>query len=92
MKKIIIGIILIAVLAIPALAKTIIAARNDQMTSDEAVSRLQELKPGAQIKYVHPDRDNGRLSYEGKAVLNGIVYEFEIDAVDGNLREWDRDD
>ncbi|MDR3766150.1 MAG: PepSY domain-containing protein [Butyricicoccus sp.] len=35
------------------------------------------------------DRDDGRLSYEGKIIYQGMEYEFEIDAYSGAIREWD---
>lgn len=41
---------------------------------------------------VHLDEDDGRQIYEGSIYLDGIEYEFEIDAVSGVLLEWEEDD
>lgn len=47
--------------------------------------------PGATEKDIRLslDRDDGRLSYEGRIVYEGMEYEFEIDAYSGAIREWD---
>lgn len=36
--------------------------------------------------------DDGRLEYEGKIKKNGVIYEFEIDGVTGNILDWEIDD
>ena len=33
--------------------------------------------------------DDGRKIFEGKIVYDGMEYEFEIDAADGTILEWD---
>ena len=47
--------------------------------------------PGATEKDIRLslDRDDGRLSYEGRIVYEGMEYEFEIDAYSGAIREWE---
>lgn len=45
--------------------------------------------PGAQVGKIKLDKDDGRAVYEGKAWLNGWEYEFEIDAVSGEILDWD---
>ena len=51
---------------------------------------LQEL-PGAtakDIKVFRLDNDNGIYSYEGTIIYEDQKYEFEIDANDGTILEW----
>lgn len=38
---------------------------------------------------IHKDSDDGRDIYEGSIVYNEKEYEFEIDAVSGEILEWD---
>lgn len=38
---------------------------------------------------LHLDYDDGVSVYEGSIVYNAMKYEFEIDAVSGNVIEWD---
>ena len=47
--------------------------------------------PGAVVKKCHLDWDDGRAIYEGELYKDGWEYEFEIDAVTGNILEWDSD-
>ena len=37
---------------------------------------------------IRPDRDHGRLTYEGKILYKGVEYEFEIDAATGEFTDW----
>lgn len=37
------------------------------------------------------DHEDGRLVYEGSVIHEGIEYEFEIDAADGTVIEWDEE-
>ena len=47
--------------------------------------------PGATEKDISLslDRDDGRMSYEGKIIYQGMEYDFEIDAYSGAIREWE---
>lgn len=47
--------------------------------------------PGATIKYISLDKDDGRYTYDGKAVKGDYEYEFEIDASSGVIVEWDKE-
>lgn len=38
---------------------------------------------------IHKDVDDGKDIYEGSIVYNEREYEFEIDAVSGDVLEWD---
>ena len=51
---------------------------------------LQEI-PGAtaeNIKVFRLDNDNGLYTYEGTIIYEDQKYEFEIDATDGTILEW----
>lgn len=50
--------------------------------------------PGAQLKKLELDRDDGVSIYEGELWKDGVEYEFEINAVTGDIlkREADWDD
>ena len=50
--------------------------------------------PGANDSHIRieKDRDNGLVTYEGKVVYNGVEYEFEINAADGAVLDWEIDD
>ena len=38
---------------------------------------------------IQSDYDDGRAVYEGKIIYNEIEYEFEINAADGTILEWE---
>ena len=61
------------------------------LTEEEVRSIALAKVPGATEKDIRLslDRDDGRLSYEGRIVYEGMEYEFEIDAYSGAIREWD---
>ena len=48
--------------------------------------------PNAQVIDINLDADDGRLYFEGDALLDGARYEFSIDADTGDIREWKMDD
>ena len=41
---------------------------------------------------VKPDKEDGRLIYEGEFYYNNLEYEFEIDAATGAIIDWDVDE
>lgn len=47
--------------------------------------------PGASIKKIKLDRDDGKTVYEGEAVLGDYEYEFEINASTGVITEWEKE-
>lgn len=61
------------------------------LTEEEVRSIALAKVPGATERDIRLslDRDDGRLSYEGRIVYEGMEYEFEIDAYSGAIREWD---
>lgn len=40
---------------------------------------------------IYQEYDDGRLVYEGEIRYNGMEYDFEIDAADGRIIDWDRE-
>lgn len=61
--------------------------KTEQEVRDIALAKV----PGATEKDIRLslDRDDGRMSYEGKIIYQGMEYDFEIDAYSGAIREWD---
>ncbi len=61
---------------------------------DEASARdaLQKQMPGIEIVKIKLDEDDGRYEWEGEAILNGVRYEFELDAANGALIDFHIDD
>lgn len=46
---------------------------------------------GGKVTSIRLTRDDGRQVYDGKVVNGNYEYEFEIDALNGSVREWDKD-
>ena len=44
------------------------------------------------VKKINLDRENGRMVYEGEIYYNGQEYEFDIDAVTGDIVKWKVDE
>lgn len=63
----------------------------EQLTQEEAQAQLLTLKPGAVVIKIELDKDESRVFWEGKATLDGKRYEFALDALTGELTEWERD-
>lgn len=69
--------------------------QNPTILSKEAAQKiaLQEI-PGAStsnIKLFQLENDDGILLYEGTILYEEQKYEFEIDACDGTILEWNRE-
>lgn len=47
--------------------------------------------PGATVRKLKRDYDDGRLIYEGELYKDGWEYEFEIDGATGSILEWEKD-
>lgn len=65
------------------------------LTMDEAIAIVIKRVKGAtatDIKSIELDHEDGRWQYEGELVFKGIEYEFEIDAQNGNILDWEIDD
>ena len=63
------------------------AAISTEQAKQIALARV----PGATDIWIHLDRDDGRLEYEGSIYYGSWEYEFTIDATTGAIREWERD-
>ena len=67
------------------------AVPEGQLGYAEIMAQLESLKPGLNVIRIEFDEDDGRMRYEGEALLDDALYEFEIDAATGELREWERE-
>lgn len=47
--------------------------------------------PGAEITHIDLELDDGRLTFEGHALLDGAKYDFSVDYKTGVVTEWERD-
>ena len=88
-KKLFICILLISFILLCACSNN----ERKQTTLSEVAAQniaLQEI-PGAtaeNIKVFRLDNDNGLYTYEGTIIYESQKYEFEIDATDGTILEW----
>ena len=60
------------------------------LNASEAMALLAEKKGAVVVTDLELDWDDGRLSYEGEAELDGKCYEFKM-TVSGSIVEWERD-
>ena len=66
-------------------------ASNSYIGVNRAMNIALKKVPGANsshMKEIHLDRENGRMVYEGEIYYNGQEYEFDIDAVTGDIVKW----
>ncbi len=66
-------------------------AENGVLTMEGALAVLRAHRPEAQFRALEQDEDDGLIVYEGEALVNGVEYEFELNARSGRLLEWERD-
>ena len=73
--------------------------RNVSSNSYIGVNRAMNIAlkkvPGASnshVKKINLDRENGIMVYEGEIYYNGQEYEFDIDAVTGDIVKWKVDE
>ena len=66
-------------------------ADDNLLLEDDAVQIVLEKVPGATKKNVRMklEQDDGRQIYEGSVIYEETEYEFEIDAADGMILEWE---
>lgn len=62
------------------------------ISAEKAEKAVLNKLPGATIRSMELDEDDGYYCYEGEAYKNGVEYEFVIDAYSGKILEWERDD
>ena len=66
-------------------------ASNSYIGVNRAMNIALKKVPGASnshVKKINLDRENGRMVYEGEIYYNGQEYEFDIDAVTGDIVKW----
>jgi len=64
--------------------------KDGVLNAGEAMAKLAEKKGAITVTDLELDWDDGRLTYEGDAQLDGKRYEFEMTAT-GEIIEWERD-
>lgn len=62
------------------------------ISAEKAEKAVLNKLPGATIRSMELDEDDGYYCYEGEAYKNGVEYEFVIDAYSGKILEWDQED
>ena len=62
------------------------------ISAEKAEQAVLNKLPGATIRSMELDEDDGYYCYEGEAYKNGVEYEFVIDAYSGKILEWDQED
>lgn len=65
------------------------AAGQASISYEEAKQIALEKVPGAQLKKLELDYDDGLLIYEGELWKDRMEYEFEIDATTGKILKWE---
>ncbi|WEG17591.1 PepSY domain-containing protein [Alkalihalophilus pseudofirmus] len=63
---------------------------KDQITKEEAVKAAQAILDGS-VKEVELDHEDGKLIYEVELYFNGNDYDFDIDAITGDVLSIDDD-
>ena len=64
---------------------------SEKITLEQAKKIALNQVPGATVREMKLDEDDGRLVYEGELCKGRMEYEFEIDAVTGTILSWDAD-
>ena len=68
--------------------------KTEGITENEAKEIATKKVPGAtdaNIREFKKERDDGREKYEGKIIYDNMEYEFEIDAADGKIIQWEKE-
>ena len=69
-----------------------IAKTQDGLIASSQAEAIALSRAGSgRILSIRLDREDGRQVYEGKVVTDTYEYEFEIDAITGAIRDWDRE-
>ncbi len=69
-------------------------SNTTMLTEKEAQKIVLEKVQGAtedDIVEFRKDPDNSRAEYEGEIHYNGVEYEFEMNAYDGTILEWNEE-
>ena len=62
------------------------------ISAEKAEKAVLNKLPGATIRSMELDEDDGYYCYEGEAYKNGVEYEFVIDGYSGKILEWEQED
>lgn len=84
-------IVLMAVMNLHTAALAQETDSNKLISAEDAKNIVLEKIPGARIHDFELDKERGRDIYEGEAILDGYEYEFEIDAVSGEILQWEKE-
>ncbi|MBR6524581.1 MAG: PepSY domain-containing protein [Clostridia bacterium] len=74
-----------------AAAKDSSSSDSALISQDQASSIALEKAGGGTVRSIRLERDDGRQVYEGEVNNGQYEYEFEIDAENGRIREWDKE-
>ena len=68
-------------------------ASTAAVTQDQAAQTVLARVPGATTSnlVIYYEVDDGRAKYEGHIVYNAMEYDFEVDAITGEVIEWEQD-
>ena len=98
LSMVLLGIMVLGVSGTPNAGKknkyygTGVSSKNNSYIGvNKAIAIALKKVPGANQSHVydvHLDRENGRMVYEGEIYYNGWEYEFDIDAVTGEIVKW----
>lgn len=68
---------------------------SSNTSADIGMERAKQIAldrvPGATVRKIERDYDDGRLIYEGELYKDGWEYDFEIDGATGAVLEWEKD-
>jgi len=71
-----------------------IGTTNQYIGEDAAKAIVIAKVPGATIENItefYLEHDDGKVEYDGKLYFENVKYEFLINAVDGNIIEWEQE-
>ncbi len=80
--------------ATAAAPKTTTAAQSNdsgRISQQEAEQIALKKVPGATVKKIKLEKDDGRWQYEGELITDSAEYDFEIDAATGAILKWEQE-
>lgn len=66
-----------------------LAGAGQPVGIERAAQLALERAGGGMVVEIERDDDDGRVVYEGEVLLDGMEYEFEIDAATGTFLQWE---
>ena len=67
------------------------ASTSQYIGFENARQVVNQKLPGCNIIEFGMDWEDGRMVYEGEAYLDGVEYDFEVDALTGEIIKWKQD-